>query len=523
MHRLMVAAAALILAAGLVLLARRANDVATLGDNAVIESYTWMASHGDLLLGPYSRFQWHHPGPISFFWVAPFYMLSGALPAGLNAGALALNLAVLAIMTSIVVRRAGILPALVLSASTAFYAWRVAPVLTSAWNPHLVIFATMALIVVAADTISGSASMLPVVAALASLVGQTHVALLPSTLAVGAASVIGVIASRWGKERAASQISRALLASVAVLLLLWALPLAEQLTRTPGNISQLWTFFVSESHQGQRFASAFSAWSDMLVGLLRPDFVVASGIRFRESPIRWVEALAVLQMLGLIVTIAFAVKARRGFVASLATLLLLVSLLTLWSATRIEGAIFDHEVFWISGVGVLDIALVVTLVGWLLERRFPALVTSATVVAMLCWALFAMCGVLGLSNLRNEVASSSRPSPESEVVATLATELQSYFNREHIIRPLIRIDQDAWPLAAGVITRLQKKDVPVAVEDDWIPMFTPAFSATGRETVVLAINAKPEHVRSLGKPGDEIVFEHDPLLFVHRDAAVVSR
>src|SRR5262249_42654789 len=236
MHRLMVAAAALILAAGLIVLARRANDVATLGDNAVIESYAWMASHGDLLLGPYSRFQWHHPGPISFFWIAPFYILSGALPAGLNGGALALNLAVLAIMTSIVVRRAGILPAVALSASTAFYAWRVAPVLTSAWNPHLVIFAMMALIVVAADTISGSAAMLPVVAALASLVGQTHVALLPSALAVGAASVIGVVASRWGKERAASQISRALLASAAVLVLLWALSLAEQFTRTPGNI-----------------------------------------------------------------------------------------------------------------------------------------------------------------------------------------------------------------------------------------------------------------------------------------------
>jgi len=261
----------------------------------------------------------------------------------------------------------------------------------------------------------------------------------------------------------------------------------------------------------------------MLVGLLRPDLVVASGRRFRESPIRWVEALAVLQMLGLIATIALAMKARRGFIASLATLLLLVSLLTLWSATRIEGAIFDHEVFWISGIGVLNIGLLVTLAGWLLERRLPARFTSAAVAATLCWALFAICAMLGLSNLRNEVASSSHPSPESEVVATLATELQSYFNRDHIVRPLIRIDQDAWPLAAGVITRLQKKDVPVAVEDDWIPMFTPEFSATGRETVVLAINAKPEHVRSLGKPGDEVVFEHDPLVFVHREGAAVSR
>src|SRR5262245_13575849 len=107
LRRLAVAAGALILATGLILLAQRASDVATFGDTAVIESYTWMASNGDLLLGPYSRFQWHHPGPLAFFWIAPFYMLSGARAAGLNAGALALNLAALAILTSIVIRRAG--------------------------------------------------------------------------------------------------------------------------------------------------------------------------------------------------------------------------------------------------------------------------------------------------------------------------------------------------------------------------------------------------------------------------------
>jgi hypothetical protein len=67
-----------------------------------------------------------------------------------------------------------------------------------------------------------------------------------------------------------------------------------------------------------------------------------------------------------------------------------------------------------------------------------------------------------------------------------------------------------------VILRLQKADVPVAVEDDWIAMFTPAFAATGREAVTLEIDAKPQHVRRLGKPGDQVVIEHDPQLFVHR-------
>ena len=368
LRRLIVTVVALMLAFALVVLARRAPDFATIGDTAVIESYTWMASTGDLLLGPYSRFQWHHPGPVAFFWIAPFYALSGARPAGLSAGALALNLAMLAILTSIVIRRAGTALAIVLLATITFYSWRIAPVLTSAWNPHVIVFAMMALIVAAADTIAGAASTLPVVAALASLVGQTHVALLPSALALGTASAIGAVAGTWRHENAGTKISRAIFAAIAMLALFWILPIAEQFTGHPGNISQLWTFFVTEPHHGQRFATAFYAWSDMLTGLTRPDFAVASGLRFRQSPIRWVEAFAILQLVGLATTVTLAAKARRGFELALASLLLLTSLLALWSATRIEETIFDHEVFWMSAVGALNIALLVSLVVGLLQR-----------------------------------------------------------------------------------------------------------------------------------------------------------
>jgi hypothetical protein len=521
LRRLIIAAVALTIASALVVLARGAADFATIGDTAVIESYTWMASTGDLLLGPYSRFQWHHPGPVAFFWIAPFYALSGARPAGLSAGALTLNLTMLAIMTSIVIRRGGTTLAIVLLATVAFYSWRTAPVLTSAWNPHVIVFAMMALIVAAADTIAGAASTLPVVAALASLVGQTHVALLPSALALGTVSAIGAVAGARYYEHTGTEISRAMFATIAVLALFWILPIAEQLTGHPGNISQLWTFFVTEPHHGQRFAAAFYAWSDMLTGLARPDFAVASGLRFRQSPIRWVEAFAILELVGLAITVMLAARARRGFELALASLLLLTSLLALWSATRIEETIFDHEVFWMSAVGALNISfLVMLVVGLLLHYRaghhdgvmyLPAVATAA-----ICWMLFAACAATGFREMLAAVAGSSNPPAESETVSTVAKELEQYFARERIVRPLVRVDQDGWPLAAGVILRLQKTGVPVAVEDDWLPMFTPAFAATGREAVVLAIDGKAQHVRNLGKPGDAVVIEHDPQLFVHR-------
>jgi hypothetical protein len=141
----------------------------------------------------------------------------------------------------------------------------------------------------------------------------------------------------------------------------------------------------------------------------------------------------------------------------------------------------------------------------------PAVATAA-----ICWMLFAACAATGFREMLAAVAGSSNPPAESETVSTVAKELEQYFARERIVRPLVRVDQDGWPLAAGVILRLQKTGVPVAVEDDWLPMFTPAFAATGREAAVFAIDGKAQHVRSLGKPGDAVVIEHDPQLFVHR-------
>jgi hypothetical protein len=327
-------------------------------------------------------------------------------------------------------------------------------------------------------------------------------------------AVAGAVAGSRRLEHATGEIKRSLMTTAAVLVVLWALPLVEQFTRHPGNISQLWTFFVSEPHRGQRFANAFYAWSDMLTGLARPDFAVARGLRFRQSPIRWVEAVAALQLIALVTAAAVAAKARRGFELALAVLLLLVSLLALWSATRIEEAIFDHEVFWISGVGALNIALLVSLGGRLLSSRMRFSPTMNP--AAIGWVLFAFCAVTGLREMWAAVVASRNPPNESAAVSTVAEQLHQYVDRERIVRPLVRIDQDAWPLAAGVILRLQKDGVPVAVEDDWLPMFTPEFAATGRETVELAIDAKPQHVRSMGKPGDVVLIEHDPLLFVHR-------
>ena len=86
-------------AAALIVYARTADAAfAPAGDIALIETYTIDATRGQLLLGPYSRYGWHHPGPLYFYLQAPFYVMSGYRSAGLSAGALAINLSALGIL-----------------------------------------------------------------------------------------------------------------------------------------------------------------------------------------------------------------------------------------------------------------------------------------------------------------------------------------------------------------------------------------------------------------------------------------
>jgi hypothetical protein len=71
---------------------RQAAPNFPVSDLAVTETYTILASQGRLLVGPYSRFSWHHPGPIYFYLLVPFYKALGSRTLGLQVGALAISL-----------------------------------------------------------------------------------------------------------------------------------------------------------------------------------------------------------------------------------------------------------------------------------------------------------------------------------------------------------------------------------------------------------------------------------------------
>ena len=204
------------------------------GDIALIETSTIHAANGDQLLGPYSRFGWNHPGPLYFYVQAPFYVMSGYRSAGLSAGALVINLAALGLLVRVCMRASsGGFLAVAISMASVLFTYRASEMLASQWNPHVLVLPTMAIVVVAAAVAAGRIGLLPVLAALASFVVQTHLGLGPAVLALsGVATAIGRAARVPGSALDdAPRFWPILNGTFWLLLLLWLLPLAQELFR----------------------------------------------------------------------------------------------------------------------------------------------------------------------------------------------------------------------------------------------------------------------------------------------------
>lgn len=210
----------------------------SVGDEALLEIYTLHAAHGVLRVGPYSRFQWNHPGPALFYLLAPGYAASGFREDSLFATSLIVNLACAAVLL-LCLRRfggAGAAYAAVLWLGVLYFrtghvpGWDFGDLLGSSWNPHIAMLPLAILVVLCAALASGELIVLPAMTAVASLVVQTHVGFLPVSAAVSL-SAIGVYAlthTAGRPEIAPSRVPAAavvldVLGAVYLLLLAWVL------------------------------------------------------------------------------------------------------------------------------------------------------------------------------------------------------------------------------------------------------------------------------------------------------------
>lgn len=190
--------------------------------------------------------QGSHPGPLSFYLVAPFYRLAGASAWGMQLGSVVVNAAAIAGTVAIGARLAGRRGAVVLAAICAVavrgYGLNV---LTHPWNPYVPVLIWLLVLVAAWAVLAGDHSMAVVVAVGASVAAQTHVPYLLNGIAV-CALVFVVLVWRWRFGGPDAGAGRPLLVAVGVGSVLWLPPVVDQLVRDPGNIRRLLRHFATE-------------------------------------------------------------------------------------------------------------------------------------------------------------------------------------------------------------------------------------------------------------------------------------
>jgi hypothetical protein len=309
------------------------------------------------LVGPYSRYGWNHPGPMLFYVLAVPYRLFGSTASGLLIGALAINTCALGAVAFVLWRRGG-RPGLVLGFGIVLVLARAlgAGFLINPWNPYVIVFPMLAVVLLCWDATEGNTWALPLAVALGSFATQSHVG-----AAVGVAVPIATAAIFLRRQ------TRTLCVSVAVGLLCWVPPLFQEFQPNGGNLSTLVRFWIA----GHAHVTGWSAGTRIVSAQL----AIPAGWITAHVPVNpstgavdpsWHFPIALVLLF-----IATAVAAVRHDRQSLTLDVLALAMVgAAWvSASRVIDAPYDYIVQWIWIVGALAwIAIAWT--GWrALPRR----------------------------------------------------------------------------------------------------------------------------------------------------------
>jgi hypothetical protein len=367
-------------------------------------------------IGTYPN-QGSHPGPLSFYFLAPTYRLLGETSWSLEVGTVVVHLA--AVVTGLWIgwRRAGWRGVTVVAALLALAIRGYGQVvLTQPWNPYLPLIPWIVVLLATWAVLCGDHVMLIPLTVFAILCAQTHVPYLP--LAVGlVALALGTVVVRV--VRAPAEARRRPLRSVAwaagVGVVLWLPPVADQLTNRPGNMRQLIEHFGSPPEpaiglgDGVRLAlQHLDVWAGLggqLAGTGR--FVsTASTARGLVVFVAWLAAAVVAFRVG-----SGALRALHVVVA--AALVLGVA-----SMARIFGRPWFYLTLWAWGVTTLLVGAVVwSAVAWWQRRRPDTADRLATRVALVA------AGVAVVTSVATAVAFADAHPPEqrlSNAVGALA-------------------------------------------------------------------------------------------------------
>ncbi len=362
--------------------------------------------------------QGSHPGPLSFYLLAPTYRLFGSSAWALEAGAVAVHLAAVATALWIGYRRAGWRGVAVVAALLALVLRGYGQLLlTQPWNPYLPLVAWLVVLLATWSVLCGDHLMLVPLLISATFCAQTHVPYLPLAVGMVVLALATVAVSTW---RAPASDRGPPLRSAAWALglgaVLWLPPVADQLTNEPGNFRELADHFGSPPEAAIGLGDGIElalrhldVWSGLAGQLDGTGTFVSAASATRGAVVLgiWVAAAVVSARIG-----SRALQALHvGVGVALA--------LGVVSMARIFGRPWYYLTLWAWGVTtILGGAVLWTALAWWRARAPESGARAAALVTPVA------AGVAGVVTLATAVAFADAEHPEvrlSDAVGTLST------------------------------------------------------------------------------------------------------
>ena len=359
--------------------------------------------------------QGSHPGPLSFWALAPFYKVFGSSAWALQAAAASLNVIAIGASLLIVRRRGGTAVFLGFAAALAALAHLDGTaVLTQAWNPYLpmtwfIVFALGVWSVLCDDL-----AMLPFATFAASFCLHTHISYLGFVGGFGAVAVVWIAWSWWKRRPALGpRAGRWIVISAGIVIVTSVPPIIQQFTHDPGNLALIWEHFTNPPLD----PIGLRRGAEVLLVHLNPWRLIAGQDATTGSVLP-----GGLLFAAWFASAIVAMKRRLRPVVALDALIAVALFIGLLSIANIFGFVWYYLMRWAWGINALMlVATGWTIVGEIARRGTPSAQRSRVLVTAL--ALLA-----GVSLVRFAVDARTIEPPTPRVSLVLG----------ELVRPTVR-------------------------------------------------------------------------------------
>jgi len=363
------------------------------------------------------RLQGSHPGPLSFYLLAPVYRLLGSSAYALEVATFVL--AILAIAVALWLgRRGGGRPLILVVGTMLLVLIRGygTDTLLQPWNPYLPLLFWVVVLLATWSVLDGDHSMLLVVIAAGSVCAQTHIPYLALVIGLVLLCVTWMVIDWAKRPLVRDPIMRAWQWSVVLVAALWLPVLIDQVAVEPGNISLLRDHFLDPPEVAVGFGQGIRLMLRHLdvVHLASDPLVARDGI----APVGSV-AIGIVVVLTWIAAFVTSIRLRVTRLVALHSVVAAALLLGWISMSRIFGKVWYYLTLWAWPTTVLMTVAIAWTVLAIMGRRGDAPIAHRRSRAPTA-SLAALVGVAATAALVASIldAADVRP-PEEHLSETL--------------------------------------------------------------------------------------------------------